>query len=227
MEGGLEALTGKIEERELEEEMRSSYLDYAMSVIVGRALPDARDGMKPVHRRILYSMYENGFTPDKPTAKCADRRRRDGQLPSSRRHGALRQAWCAWRQDFEPALSAGRRRRATSAVSTATRRPPMRYTEARLAPLATELLRRHQQGNRGLRAQLRRVAAGAGGAARRACRTCWSTGRGASRSAWRRNIPPHNLREVSARAVALIDDPSIDIEELIDHVKGPDFPTAG
>src|SRR4249919_3380267 len=67
----LEALTGKIEERELEKEMRSSYLDYAMSVIVGRALPDVRDGLKPVHRRVLYAMHDIGLQPTRPYRKCA------------------------------------------------------------------------------------------------------------------------------------------------------------
>ena len=67
----LEALTGRIEERELEKEMRSSYLDYAMSVIVGRALPDARDGLKPVHRRVLYAMHDIGLQPTRSYRKCA------------------------------------------------------------------------------------------------------------------------------------------------------------
>src|ERR671933_1712195 len=71
MEGGLEALTGRIEERELTQEMRSSYLDYAMSVIVGRALPDVRDGLKPVHRRVLYAMHDLGLGPNRPYRKSA------------------------------------------------------------------------------------------------------------------------------------------------------------
>src|SRR6266496_844211 len=71
MEAGLEALTGRIEERELTQEMRSSYLDYAMSVIVGRALPDARDGFKPVHRRVLYAMHDLGLQPNRAYRKCA------------------------------------------------------------------------------------------------------------------------------------------------------------
>src|SRR5919204_13386 len=71
MEAGLDALTGRIEERDLTQEMRSSYLDYAMSVIVGRALPDVRDGLKPVHRRVLYSMWESGHRPGRPYVKCA------------------------------------------------------------------------------------------------------------------------------------------------------------
>src|SRR6266540_2233810 len=68
---GLDALTGRIEERELIQEMRSSYLDYAMSVIVGRALPDVRDGLKPVHRKILYAMYDSGYRPDRGYVKCS------------------------------------------------------------------------------------------------------------------------------------------------------------
>src|SRR4029450_11141866 len=71
MEGSLEALTGRIEERELTNEMRSSYLDYAMSVIVGRALPDVRDGLKPVHRRVLYAMHDLGLQPNRAYRKCA------------------------------------------------------------------------------------------------------------------------------------------------------------
>ena len=71
MEGSLEALTGRIEERELSSEMRSSYLEYAMSVIVGRALPDVRDGLKPVHRRVLYAMHDLGLQPTRPHRKCA------------------------------------------------------------------------------------------------------------------------------------------------------------
>ena len=71
MEGSLKALTGKIEERQLEQEMRSSYLDYAMSVIVGRALPDVRDGLKPVHRRVLYAMHDLGLQPNRSFRKCA------------------------------------------------------------------------------------------------------------------------------------------------------------
>src|SRR5947208_3220642 len=71
MEAGLEALTGRIDERDLTQEMRSSYLDYAMSVIVGRALPDARDGFKPVHRRVLYAMHDLGLQPNRAYRKCA------------------------------------------------------------------------------------------------------------------------------------------------------------
>ena len=87
---------GNIEPRGLEEEMRSSYLDYAMSVIVGRALPDVRDGLKPVHRRVLFAMNEAGLQPNRGYAKCAAHRRRcDGQVPPARRLGDLRHARAA------------------------------------------------------------------------------------------------------------------------------------
>ena len=125
----------------LEEEMRSSYLDYAMSVIVGRALPDVRDGLKPVHRRILYAMHEIGLQPDAAVPQVrARRRRRDGQVPPARRRRDLRRARppgaglraCATRSSTA---------RATSARSTATRRPPCGTPRRGCARLATELLR--------------------------------------------------------------------------------------
>ena len=100
---------GNIEPRGLEEEMRSSYLDYAMSVIVGRALPDVRDGLKPVHRRVLFSMNENGLQPNRRHVKSlAHRRRRDGQVPPARRPGDLRHAG-APRAGLLDAQHAGRR----------------------------------------------------------------------------------------------------------------------
>ena len=90
---------GNIEPRGLEEEMRSAYLDYAMSVIVGRALPDVRDGLKPVHRRILYAMNELGLRPTRAARQVrADRRRGDGQVPPARRLRDLRHARAAWRR---------------------------------------------------------------------------------------------------------------------------------
>ena len=83
----------------LEEEMRRSYLDYAMSVIVARALPDARDGLKPVHRRILFGMQDAGYTPDKAVSQVGPRgRRRDGQVPPARRRRRSTTPWCAWRR---------------------------------------------------------------------------------------------------------------------------------
>src|SRR6187200_430563 len=103
----LDALTGNIEERGLEQEMRSSYLDYAMSVIVGRALPDVRDGLKPVHRRVLYAMHDIGLQPTRPYRKCAF---------------IVGEVMGKYHPHDDPAAA-------------------MRYTEARLGRLATEMLR--------------------------------------------------------------------------------------
>ena len=132
---------GNIEPRGLEEEMRSSYLDYAMSVIVGRALPDVRDGLKPVHRRVLYAMHEAGLQPNRALQEVRERRRRrDGR--SSTRTATRRSTTrsCAWRRTSRCATRSSTGR-ATSARSTTTRRRPCATPEARLARLATEMLR--------------------------------------------------------------------------------------
>ena len=126
---------------DIQVEMQRSYIDYAMSVIVGRALPDVRDGLKPVHRRILYAMYDGGYRPDRGYFKCAPRhRRRDGQLPPARRHRHLRRPGAAG-----PALVAADTRwstlRATSARPVTTRPPPTATPSAGCAPLAMEMLR--------------------------------------------------------------------------------------
>ena len=115
---------GNIEPRALEDEMRSAYLDYAMSVIVGRALPDVRDGLKPVHRRVLFAMSENGLSADAPLRQVrAHRRRGDGQLPPARRLGDLRHARAPG-AGLLHALPARSTARATSARSTTTRPRP-------------------------------------------------------------------------------------------------------
>src|SRR5687768_16093530 len=138
--GGLEALTGRIEPRELEKEMRSSYLDYAMSVIVGRALPDVRDGLKPVHRRVLFGMYEAGLQPNRPYRKCA--RVVGDVMGSYHPHGdqSIYDTLVRLAQDFAQRypLVDGQ-----GNFGSIDNDPPaaMRYTESRLARLATELVR--------------------------------------------------------------------------------------
>ena len=140
MEGSLDALTGRIEERELTQEMRSSYLDYAMSVIVGRALPDVRDGMKPVHRRVLYAMHDLGLQPNRPYRKCAFI---VGEVMGKYHpHGdtAIYDTLARMAQDFSlryPLVDG------QGNFGSIDDDPPaaMRYTEARLARLATEMLR--------------------------------------------------------------------------------------
>ena len=131
---------GRIESRELEQEMRSSYLDYAMSVIVGRALPDVRDGLKPVHRRVLYGMHEAGMQPNGRTRSAlelsatswAPTTRMEMPRSTTRSCGWRSRSHCATRLSTD---------RGTSARSTTIPPAAMRYTEARLSRLATELLR--------------------------------------------------------------------------------------
>src|SRR5881392_159541 len=138
--GGLDALTGRIEERELIQEMRSSYLDYAMSVIVGRALPDVRDGLKPVHRRVLYAMHDLGLQPNRPFRKSAFI---VGEVMGKYHpHGdtAIYDTLVRLAQDFSLRypLVGGQGNFGSIDDDPAA---AMRYTEARLAPIAREMLR--------------------------------------------------------------------------------------
>ena len=168
----------------LEDEMRQSYLDYAMSVIVGRALPDVRDGLKPVHRRILYAMHELGNDWNKAYKKWA--RVVGDVIGKYHPHGdtAVYDAIVRMAQDFSmryPLVDG------QGNFGSVDGDPPaaMRYTEVRMARIAAGDARRHRQGDRRLRAELRRVRAASRRSCRRASRTCWSTARPASPSAWR------------------------------------------
>ncbi|MGE3159653.1 MAG: DNA topoisomerase (ATP-hydrolyzing), partial [Xanthobacteraceae bacterium] len=209
----------------ISEEMKRSYLDYAMSVIVARALPDARDGLKPVHRRILYSMHEQGHTPDKKYVKSA--RVVGDVMGKYHPHGdqAIYDALVRMAQDFSMRLPLIDGQGNFGSVDGD---PPaaMRYTECRLAKSAMELLddidkdtvdfQANYDGNEKepvvLPARFPNLLVnGAGGIA----------------VGMATNIPPHNLGEVIDAAIALIDNPALSIEELIEIVPGPDFPTAG
>jgi DNA gyrase subunit A len=221
----LEALTGRIEERELEKEMRSSYLDYAMSVIVGRALPDVRDGLKPVHRRVLYAMHDIGLQPTRPYRKCAFI---VGEVMGKYHpHGdsAIYDTLVRMAQDFSLRymLVDGQGNFGSIDDDPAA---AMRYTEARLGRLATELLRdidadtvdfgpnydESTQEPLILPARFPNLLVnGASGIA----------------VGMATNIPPHNLREVATAVNAHIDDPEIDLAGLMQHIKGPDFPGGG
>ncbi len=216
---------GNIEPRGLEDEMRSAYLDYAMSVIVGRALPDVRDGLKPVHRRILYAMNELGLRPPRKHVKCATI---VGEVMGKYHpHGdsPIYDTLARMAQDFSmryPLIDGHGNFGNIDGWGAAA----MRYTEARLDALATEMLRDIDQetvdfypnfdGSKQQPVVLPSrfpnllVNGGSGIAVGMAT-----------------NIPPHNLREVVAATLAYIDDPDIDVEGLMKHVKGPDFPTAG
>jgi DNA gyrase subunit A len=207
------------------DEMKRSYLDYAMSVIVARALPDARDGLKPVHRRILYSMHEQGHTPDKKYVKSA--RVVGDVMGKYHPHGdqAIYDALVRMAQDFSMRLPLIDGQGNYGSVDGD---PPaaMRYTECRLARPAMELLddidkdtvdfQPNYDGNEKepvvLPARFPNLLVnGAGGIA----------------VGMATNIPPHNLGEVIDACIALIDDPALTIDDLIKIVPGPDFPTGG
>src|SRR5580693_371256 len=216
---------GNIEPRALEEEMRTAYLDYAMSVIVGRALPDVRDGLKPVHRRVLYAMSELGLGPTRSYAKCA---KIVGEVMGNYHpHGdsAIYDALVRMAQDFSMRyeLVDGQGNFGSIDDDPAA---AMRYTEARLSRIATEMLRDldmdtvdfgpNYDGSRQeplvLPARFPNLLVNG------------SSGIAVGMAT---NIPPHNLREVIAATIAYIEDPDIDTAGLMKHVKGPDFPTAG
>jgi DNA gyrase subunit A len=216
---------GNIEPRPLEDEMRSAYLDYAMSVIVSRALPDVRDGLKPVHRRVLHVMNELGLQPGRQHVKCAQI---VGEVMGKYHpHGdsPIYDTLVRLAQDFSmryPLVDGHGNFGNIDGYSAAA----MRYTEARLDRLAVEMLRDIDQETVDFvptydgakqepvvlpaRFPNLLVNGGAGIAVGMAT-----------------NIPPHNLREVIKATIAYIDDPAIDVEGLMKHVKGPDFPTAG
>src|ERR687889_386293 len=214
-----------IEPRGLEEEMRSSYLDYAMSVIVGRALPDVRDGLKPVHRRVLFSMNESGLGPTRPYVKCA--RIVGDVMGKYHPHGdsAIYDTLVRLAQDFSmrnPLVDGQGNFGSVDDDPAAA----MRYTEARLAPLAREMLRDLDedtvdfQPNYDGRKQEPLVLPS---------RFPNLLVNGASGIAvgMATNIPPHNLRETIDAVIAYIDDPELDTAGLMRHIKGPDFPTGG
>jgi DNA gyrase subunit A len=216
---------GNIEPRGLEEEMKSSYLDYAMSVIVGRALPDARDGLKPVHRRVLFSMNENGLQPNRPFRKSAFI---VGEVMGKYHpHGdsAIYDTLVRLAQDFSMRnpLVDGQGNFGSIDDDPAA---AMRYTEARLSRIATEMLRDldadtvdftpnyddSQQEPLVLPARFPNLLVNG------------SSGIAVGMAT---NIPPHNLRETIGAVTAFIEDPEIDVEGLMKHIKGPDFPTGG
>ncbi len=216
---------GNIEPRGLEDEMRSAYLDYAMSVIVGRALPDVRDGLKPVHRRVLHVMNENGLQPSRKHVKCAqivgDVMGKYHPHGDSAIYDTLVRLAQSFSMRYKLVDGHGNFGNIDGWPAAA-----MRYTEARLEKLATEMLRDIDQdtvdfvptydGNTRepvvLPARFPNLLVNG------------SSGIAVGMAT---NIPPHNLREVIAATIAYIDDPSIDLEGLMQHIKGPDFPTAG
>lgn len=211
---------------DLSNEMSRSYLEYAMSVIVGRALPDARDGLKPVHRRILYAMYELGLTPDRPFRKCA---RVVGEvLGKYHPHGdtAVYDALVRMAQNFSmrnPLIDGH------GNFGSMDNDPPaaMRYTECRLQALSTDSLLRD------IEAETVDFADNFDGSQQEPivlpARIPQLLLNGSSGIAvgMATNIPPHNLGELIEGAIALIHDPELGDLELMQYIKGPDFPTGG
>ena len=213
---------GNIEPIEIQEEMERSFLDYAMSVITSRALPDARDGLKPVQRRILYGMYAEGMRPDRPHRKCANA---VGEVMGKYHpHGdqSIYDALARMAQDFSlryPLIDGH-----GNFGSPNDRPAAARYTEARLSPLAMELLGEIDEDtvdfgdtydgrNREplvVPARFPNLLVNGGGGIAVGMAT---------------NIPPHNLGEVIDATLHLIDNPEATVEDLMRFVTGPDFPT--
>lgn len=209
----------------IEEEMRKSYLDYAMSVIVARALPDVRDGLKPVHRRILFSMYENGYDYNKPFRKSA--RIVGDVMGKYHPHGdsSIYEAMVRMAQDFSmrvPLISP----QGNFGSMDGDKAAAMRYTEARLAPSAHWLLEDIDKDTVDFMPNYDE--------------TCQEptvlparfpniliNGSGGIAVGMATNMPPHNMSEVLGACVAQIDNPEISIEELMSYVPAPDFPTGG
>lgn len=221
----VQALSGKIKPVEIDEEMQRSYMDYAMSVIVGRALPDVRDGLKPVHRRILYGMYEQNLAPNRPYRKSA--RVVGDVMGKYHPHGdaAIYETLVRMAQDFSiryELVDGHGNFGSIDGDSPAA----MRYTEARLSPISMELLRDIEKDTVDfvpnydesltepsvLPARFPNLLANG------------SSGIAVGMST---NIPPHNLGEVIDAVTAVIRNPDIETRELMKIVKGPDFPTGG
>jgi len=216
---------GNIEPRLLEEEMRSSYLDYAMSVIVGRALPDVRDGLKPVHRRILHAMNESGLQPTRPYRKSATVV--GAVMGSYHPHGddpiydTLVRLAQPFAQRYPLVDGQGNFGSIDNDPAAA-----MRYTEARLARLATELLRDIDSdtvdfGPNFDGSRLEPLVLPA------RFPNLLVNGSSGIAVGMATNIPPHNLRETIDAVIAYMDNPAIDTAGLMRHMKGPDFPTGG
>jgi DNA gyrase subunit A len=221
----MEPLEQRIIDVNLEDEMKKSYIDYAMSVIVGRALPDVRDGLKPVHRRILYSMSDLGLTADKPYKKSA--RIVGDVLGKYHPHGdsAVYDAMVRMAQDFSiryPLVDGHGNFGSIDGDSAAA----MRYTEARMAKITAELLADIGKEtidftpnfDESLKEPVVLPAR---------FPNLLVNGSSGIAVGMATNIPPHNLGEVIDGTITLIDNPDASLEDIIQKIKGPDFPTGG
>ncbi|OGI08082.1 MAG: DNA gyrase subunit A, partial [Candidatus Margulisbacteria bacterium GWF2_35_9] len=224
MEKQEDLFSGNIKNINIEDEMKSSYIDYAMSVIVGRALPDVRDGLKPVHRRILYAMYEQGITHDKSYKKSA---RVVGEvLGKYHPHGdtAVYDAMVRMAQPFSLRymLVDGQGNFGSVDGDSAA---AMRYTEARMSKIAGEMLsdidKNTVEFSPNFDESLKEPTVMPS-----KLPNLLMNGSSGIAVGMATNIPPHNLGEVVDAIIALIHKPEITIPELMEHIKGPDFPTA-
>ena len=210
---------------ELSKEMKKSYIDYAMSVIIGRALPDVRDGLKPVHRRILYTMHEAGLTPDKAYKKCATTV--GDVLGKYHPHGdaSVYDALVRLAQDFSmryPLVDG------QGNFGSVDGDPPAayRYTESKMSKIALEMLADIEKetvdfGPNYDDSRLEPVVITS------KFPNLLVNGSSGIAVGMATNIPPHNLGEVIDGIIAVMEDPNITIDELMGYIKGPDFPTAG
>ena len=209
----------------IEKEMKTAYIDYAMSVIVSRALPDVRDGLKPVHRRILYAMYEDGITSDKPYRKCANTV--GSVLGRYHPHGdaSVYDAMVRMAQDFSlryPLIDGHGNFGSIDGDGAAA----MRYTEARMAKIAETMLTDIEKNtvdfmpNYDDRLQEPTVLPSK-------IPTLLINGSSGIAVGMATNIPPHNLTEVINGIIKIIDEDNVTDEELLKIIKGPDFPTSG
>ena len=221
-----EDVSGFIEPIEIQEEMERSFLEYSMSVIVSRALPDVRDGLKPVHRRILYSMYDQRLLPDRPHTKCA--KVVGDVMGSYHPHGdsSIYEALARMVQEFSmrhPLIDGHGNFGGTGPDEGPA---AMRYTECRLGPLALELMAGIDQETVDFTPTTTPPPR-----SRRSCRpaspTCWSTGPRASPSGMATNIPPHNLGEVIDATIHLLEHPEATPDDLMRVRQGPGLPDRG
>ncbi len=215
----------KVIQRDIEKEMKKSFLDYSMSVIVSRALPDVRDGLKPVHRRILYTLYENGITPEKPYRKCADTV--GSVLGRYHPHGdaSVYDALVRLAQDFSlryPLVDGHGNFGSVDGDPAAA----YRYTEAKMSKISLDMLTDIEKDTVDfmpnyddrlkepvvLPSRFPNILVNG------------STGIAVGMAT---NIPPHNMTEVINAIDLLIDNPDATLDEIMEHIKGPDFPTGG
>jgi DNA gyrase subunit A len=215
--------SGRIEPRELEQEMRSSFLDYAMSVIVSRALPDVRDGLKPVHRRVLYGMHEAGLQPNRPYKKSATTV--GNVMGRYHPHGdqAIYDTLVRMAQPFSlryPLVDGQGNFGSIDDDPAAA----MRYTEARLAKIATELLRDIDANTVDFEPNYDESLRQPSVLPARFPNLLVNGSAGIA-VGMATNMPPHHLGETIDAVVAMIDNADLDVEGLMKHIKGPDFPT--